>query len=102
MLGLRFLDCFSDVFGVVSVRHGASMPAVSFEPLTDILGEIDLGGARQRDVILVVKINEFAQLEVSRQRRGFLRDALHQIAVTANRVGVVVHDFVAGPIITGR
>ena len=42
VLGLRFLNRYGDVFGIVSIEHGPSMPAVSFEPLGDVLGEIDL------------------------------------------------------------
>ena len=52
-------------------------------------------------MILVVQINEFAQLEMSRERCSFLRDAFHEIAVTTDRVGVVVHEPVAGPVVAG-
>src|SRR5208282_821677 len=50
-------------------------------------------------MVLVVKINKFSQAQMSRQRCSFLTDALHQIAIAADRISVVVHNRMPGPVI---
>ncbi|MBV6465850.1 MAG: hypothetical protein PGMFKBFP_01136 [Anaerolineales bacterium] len=78
---------------VVSVRHVLDVPAVGFEAFAAVFGEGQIGGAVNRDVVVVVKIDEFAELEMSRQRCGFGGDALHQIAVGDDGVDEVVEQF---------
>jgi hypothetical protein len=68
--------------------------------LRHIFGKVDFGGSGQRNMILVAEINEFAQVQISHPRRSFLTDALHQIAIAADRVSVVIHSLVPRPVIT--
>src|SRR5581483_2182451 len=57
------------------------------------------GIALDRDVIVVVDPAEVREPEVPGERRGLLRDALHQAAVAADRVDVVAEDLEAGPVV---
>src|SRR5437764_11089392 len=52
-------------------------------------------------MVLVVKEDELAQPQVASKRCRFLRHTFHQIAVTADRVSVVVDNLVPGPIEAG-
>jgi hypothetical protein len=87
---------FAHLLGVVSVRHVPRVPAIGFKTAADILGEIDFGSSGERDVILIVEIDQLAQLQMPGQRCGLLADAFHQIAVAANRVGVMIDDLWPG------
>ena len=78
------------------------MPAACLKPLGDIFGKGNSGGAGQRDVILVVDINQFAQAQMSGQRRCLFADPFHQVAISAENVSVVVYNFMSGTVITRR
>src|ERR1700678_213134 len=52
-------------------------------------------------MVVVVKIDEFPQTQMPGQRSGFLTDAFHQVAVAADRVSVVIHNLVPGPVVSG-
>src|SRR5438309_7762706 len=60
---------------IVSVLDGRSMPAVSFKALWHIFGKSERSKAFNRYVIVVVKINQFAKLQMSGERRGFRGDS---------------------------
>jgi hypothetical protein len=45
-------------------------------------------------VIVVIKVDQLAQFEVSGQRGGLGGHALHQNSVAHNRIGIVIDDFV--------
>src|SRR5271155_2412151 len=50
-------------------------------------------------MVLVVEINEFAEVKMPCDRGSLLTDAFHQIAIAAFRVGVVIDNLVSGPVI---
>ena len=50
-------------------------------------------------MILVVENDQFPEREVAGERAGFRRDALHQVAVAGNHVGVMVDDLVARAVV---
>ena len=54
--------------------------------------ERDRGRAVDRDPVVVVEVDELAEPELAGDRRGLVRDALHQVAVGADRVDAVVDD----------
>ena len=60
--------------------------------------EADRRRAVDRDVVVVVDVDEAAEPELAGDRRGLLRDALHQVAVGADRVDPRVDDRVARPV----
>src|SRR5436853_7073663 len=75
------------------------MPALRREALAVSLGvEGDRRRAVDRDVIVVVADDQLAQPEVARDRRRFLADPLHQIAVRADHVRAMVDDLAARPV----
>ena len=99
VFGLRFLNGASDVLCVISVGNAAGVPTVSLETLADVFGEIKISGSRERDMVLIVQIDQLSQAKMPGQRSGFLGYAFHQIAIAANGVCVVVDDFVPRPVV---
>src|SRR6185437_2777828 len=73
----RFLDCLRHVLGIVAVLDVARMPAIRFETLSDVLCKTQTRSPRERDMILVVKKNQFAKLQMAGQRCRLLADAFH-------------------------
>ena len=81
---------------VVAVLDRERVPAVGLEPLRDVLGrEREARRAVDRDLVVVVEEDAAAELEVPGERRGLGGDALHQVAVGADREDVVVADLLA-------
>ncbi len=82
--------------GVLGVGDTLHVPAVGGEARGVVLAiEGERRGAVDRDAVVVVANHELSQREVPRDRGGFLADALHQIAIGADRPGVVVDDLEA-------
>src|SRR5579871_1389483 len=50
-------------------------------------------------MILIVQINEFSEMQMSGQRGRFLTNTLHQIAIAADCVGIVIDDLVSRPVV---
>ena len=81
------------VVGVVDVGH---VPAVRLEALVDVLAvEAQRGRAVERDVVVVVEVDDPAEAELAGERGRLGGDALHQVAVGDDRVDVVVLDVLA-------
>ena len=68
-------------------------PAVGGEALADVVGVGQLGGAVDGDVVVVVDVDQPAELEMAGQRGRLVGDALLEAAVTGDDVRVVVADF---------
>ena len=60
------------------------VPAVALEPLRDVVGVRELGGAVDRDVVVVVDVDEPTEAEVPGERRRFVAHALLEVAVAAD------------------
>ncbi len=86
---------------VVAVVHRLRVPAVCFEASSAILGEGDAGAGRKRDAIVVVQIDQFAELQMAGQRGGLRRDALHEVAVTHDRIREMIDDLESRAVVTG-
>ena len=71
------------------------MPADSAEAGRDVLREGEADGAGQGDLVLVVEIDQLAELEVTGERSGLGGDPFHQVAVGDDAVDVVIDDLVA-------
>ena len=72
------------------------MPAVGVKALGPIFGVSDIGVAVNRDPVVVVEIDQFAQLEVAGQAGRFAGNPFHQVTIADNCVGVVVDHFEIG------
>ncbi len=79
---------------IVAVGDELHVPIVGLEALCDIFGVAEVGGAVERDEVVVVEDDQLAELQRAGQRGSLVRDAFHQVAVAAKHVGVVVHDLV--------
>ncbi len=88
-----------DPIDVVGVGHPQDVPAVREEAGGDILREGDARAALDGDAIVVVDPAQVVEAEVAGQGGRLGRDALHQAAVPAHRVDVVVVDLEAGPVV---
>ena len=75
------------------------LPAVGLVALRDVLdGEAERRRSVERDVVLVVQVDELREPDLPREGSGLGSDALHEVAVGDQRVGVVVHDLVSGAV----
>ena len=72
------------------------MPAISVEALHPVFGEGQLGTTFNRDVIVIIQINELTQFHVTGQRSGLMRQTLHQVTITDDSVGVMVDNLLFG------
>ena len=66
------------------------MPAVGLEAPDRVVVEGQLGRPVDRDVVVVVDVDEPAEAEVAGQRGGLVADALLEAAVAGDDEGVVV------------
>jgi len=101
-LGLGRRQGGVDGLAVVAVVHALHVPAVGLETHEPVLGERQVGGAVDADVVVVVEDDQLAQGEVPGERGGLGGDALHQVAVAGDHVGVVVDDLMLGVVELGR
>ena len=85
---------------VVRVVDVLDVPALRREPRALVLaGERDRRRAVDGDVVVVVEVDELPEPELSRDRGRLVGDALHQVAVGADRVDVVVDDLVVRAVV---
>ncbi|CAB4620630.1 unannotated protein [freshwater metagenome] len=82
--GLERIDVLADLADVLDV------PAVGLEAFRGVVGEGQLGGAVDRDVVVVVDGNELAEAQMSGHRSGFVTQTLFEITVATDHVGVMV------------
>ena len=73
------------------------VPAVGPEPAGGVVGERQLGGPVDRDVVVVVDVDQATEAQVAGQRRRLVADALLEVAVAADGEGVVVAELGAEP-----
>ena len=80
---------------VLDVQH---LPAVGLVARADVLGERPGGRPVERDVVVVVEVEQLAELQVAGEGRRLGGDPFHQVAVGDEREGAVVDDLVPGPV----
>ena len=83
-------------FASLDVLH---VPAQRLVARRAILGERDRRRAVDRDVVVVVEVDELAETERAGDRRRLVRDAFHQIAVGGDAVHAMVDDLVVRPVV---
>src|ERR1700730_12831225 len=75
-------NCAVEGIEVVCVLDRLRMPAVGIKTLTNVLGvERKRGVALDSDMVIVVKVDEFAEPQMACKRGRLRRDAFHKIAV---------------------
>jgi hypothetical protein len=90
-----------DEIYVVRVADAQHIPAVAHEPRRDVLGEGDLGAALDGDVVVIVDPAEVVEAQVAGEGGGLRADPLHQAAVSAYGIDVVVEHLEARPVVAG-
>ena len=91
----RILDAL-EVVGIADPQH---VPVIAEKAGRDILGEGDARVALDGDVVVVVDPAEVVEAEMPGQRGRLGADALHQAAVAAHRIDVVVEDLEARSVV---
>jgi len=75
------------------------VPAICVEAPRPVLCERNVDSCGQCDVIVVVQVNQFAQLQMTCQRCGFRCDAFHHVAVAHYPVRKMIDDVEAVAVI---
>jgi hypothetical protein len=90
---VRLLDRRAQRVHVLGVLDALHVPPVRPEPRLLVLRRVgERGRAVDRDVVVVVDVDEPAEAEVPGQRGGLVADALRQVAVGADGEDAVVAD----------
>ncbi len=76
----------------VAVLDAQGLPAVGRVTGQDVLGEALLRGPVERDVVVVVEVDELSELQVSGERARLGGDPLHEIAVAHQAERPVIDD----------
>ena len=74
------------------------VPAIRGETCANVLGERHVRGRGQRDLVRIVEDNETTEMQLARERGGFGRDALHQVAIARDHVRAMVDDVMVRPV----
>ena len=88
------LDRVGDRVGVVAVDPLGG-PAMRAEPLDLVVGHREAGRPVDRDRVVVVKHDQLVEAQMPGDRQRLVADPLHQAAIAAKDVGVVIDDVAA-------
>src|SRR5919106_3047694 len=101
VLGLaKDVESVLDALDVVGVAHPQNVPAISQKSRRNVFCKGDMRVSFDGDVVVVVDPTKVVEAQVTRQRRCFRRDTLHQAAVSANGINVIVKNLEARPVVT--
>src|SRR5207245_11471863 len=89
-----------DALEVVGVAHAKDVPAVGEKSRGDVLREGKARVALDRDVVVVVDPAQVVEAQVTGQRGRLGGNALHQAAISAHDVDLVVEDREARSLLT--
>ena len=78
------------------------VPAIRFETPGPVFRERDVGRSGQRDMIVVIEADQLAESQMAGERCGLGRHALHQVAITDQRISVTIDDQVPRAVVAGR
>ena len=85
---------------VVAVCDRLDVPAIRLEAARTILGEGEIGSSRQRHMVVVIEVDQLAELQMAGEGCGLRGDALHQVAVADDPVCEMIDDLGAGAVVT--
>ena len=84
---------------IIAVGQVLDKPAVGLEALAYVfLTESEIGGTLDGDVVVVVKKDQVVEPQEAGDGRRFRRDTLHQVAVAADAIDLVVQNLMSGPV----
>src|SRR6185312_1550803 len=84
---------------MVAVGNRADVPAIRLEAACAILGESEIGSSRKRHMVVIIEVDQLAELQMAGERSRLRGDALHQVAVADDPVCEMIDDFGAGAIV---
>ena len=90
-LGQRLIETGSNFLHVVAVT-ALDKPTVCFVPLRNRLGEALVGLSSERDLVVIVEIDEVIELHVPRQGGRLCGNTLHQISIAHERVHTIIKE----------
>jgi hypothetical protein len=76
-LGLRRTQRAVNRFEIVSILNRLRVPAIRFETPDTVFRKGDMGRSRKRDMIVVIKADQFAELQMTSERGGLGRYSFH-------------------------
>src|SRR5215510_5925727 len=88
-----------DAVDIVRVANPQHVPPIGEKAGSYILCKGDARVAFDRDVVVVPNPAEIVEPQMGGERSRFRADALHQAAVAAHRVDLVIENVKAGPIV---
>src|SRR5881296_995491 len=88
-----------DAVDIVRIADSQHIPPISEKASSDILSEGDARVAFDRDVVVVPNPAEIVESQVGGERRRLRADTLHQAAVAAHRVDLVIENVKARAIV---
>ena len=97
-LNIKVTDELAGYSSPVVTVNLLGVPAVSIKAFHGVFGVSQVGATLDRDVVVIIQIDDFAQLHMSGQRGCLVRNTFHQVAVADDGVGVVVNNFMLGTI----
>src|SRR5437868_680596 len=83
---LRQLYSLAKGVKVVHVLNVLDVPSVSLKTLAYVFAESQVGVPINSDGVVIIEVNQFAQLQKARYGSSFGRYAFHKVAVAAQRV----------------
>ncbi|CCJ85576.1 hypothetical protein BN133_1953 [Cronobacter dublinensis 582] len=94
----RFFDGALDGLRIVAVNFMHHVPVIGFEAFGGVVGKPAFGLAVNGDAVVIVKTDQLAEPQRSRERTDLMGDTFHQAAVAHKHIGVVVDDLMARPV----
>src|SRR5262249_29691494 len=74
--------------------HSRHVPAIASETRCDVIAIGQRSVAFDGDVVVIIDPTEVGQFEMTCQRRGLVRDSLHQASIAAQCVDIEIKDLV--------
>src|SRR4030095_12557188 len=84
------LNRVCDPFRVIGVTNNLHIPTIGKEARRDVFAEGEVGMAFDRYAVAVVDPTQITEHQLASERSGFAGDALHHVAIAAQRINVVV------------
>ena len=96
----ELIESIRERIEIIRVSDMGHVPAICAEPHRDVFTERPICRAIKRDLVRVVDPTKVRQLKVSGKGCGLAADSFHEIAITAERIHVVVENFEPRTVVT--
>ncbi len=83
---------------VTPVANILDVPAITAKPLPHVIRIRQGGIPFDTDMVIIIDKDQLAQPQMPGQRGGFVRRALHKVAVAAEHIGIMIHHRMTRPV----